>query len=215
MAVNVRKRERQQSQRLRQIQDRPIPIETHGVDDQRLGRLIDEGKAKLTRIKDTSTKELLSQVVESLKILRGNKTPTDAIRRNIETLWKSLSPQTAAETEEKKERASKIVSSGSSSTVINNTAKDEEFFGYDISGEKETSGLIETELTLDTQIIQDIGFNHTAGNAEIEVTKRGSCDIDADASFDVNEGDIVEFKLQINSGVGWVDIEGSKSYCGV
>ena len=86
MPVNILKKHRVPGT-LQTIQDRPIPIESHGVGDQQVVGLIDAAQRALIGIKSEEVRVALENVISSILIVRENKTQFDAIRRNIEILW--------------------------------------------------------------------------------------------------------------------------------
>lgn len=211
MSVNINVRERQQKI-LSNIQDRPIPIETHGINDQRIADLTKSGREKLKKIKPTPIKEVLLSLLESFDHLRDNKSPIDAIRRNIETLWKTKNTQVISRPAAR--RVGQAIAAAGSTPSPSPSVTDKEFFAADYAG-LTPIGLTETGLVFDTELMKDSGYEYTAGDDEVTILQGGQHDLDADVTFNLNAGSLIEFKLQVDSGAGWIDVPGSKSYCGV
>lgn len=210
MAVNVRKPQRT-SGALRTVQDRPIPIESHGTSDQQISGLISAANQAIGNIKSPEIRVALESVIESVLIVRENKTQFDAIRRNIEILWNRGSEiaalQAISGSDIRKAEAKEIV------PPVTPHVKDNMFYAYDLAGEI-ALGLIEVILTLDTEIIDDGAYDHTALSGIVCLVLSGDYFIDLDASFDMNEGDSVEMRLQRDTGSGYVDVPGAVGYCG-
>ena len=214
MAINIRKQERVEHPRLRGVQDHPIPMESHGLGDQRIETIISQSKHAFQRVKDEETKRSLNAVLETLEILRKNTKQFDAVRRNVETLWNRRESIERVESSEGVAPVQAQSSSGGTSPPSPTSLLDKDFFAYDEAGGTAFNST-EVELPLDTEILKDSGYTHVLGSEEIVLVAGGFYNIDADASFALTSSDSVEFKLQVDSGAGFVDIEGSKSYTGV
>lgn len=199
-------------------QDRPIPIEPSGVNEQRLKQNIFRLKQTVNQIQNTENRSFFLDILEIISIANDNKSQFDSIRDNIEILWKKLKEFSSLldiyndlePTIRDEQEETVPVETGGSTTIINN-AEDNFFFAYDLAGDI-LVGLTETALTLDTEIEDGTAFEHTSGNAEVEIKSGLKFDIEVDAGFYCNEGDLIELKLQRDEGSGYVDVPGSLAY---
>ena len=212
MAVNIGSKDRQKNANLRNVADRPLLIEVHGVQDQKAERLLSTARSRLENIKNDSLSDLLESLINAVTTIREDKSSFDNIRRNIDTLWKRK--ETGAEGAAGTAGASPKVVQPVGGTLPPSSQTDQIFYAYDELGQI-VLGLSETVLTLDTEVKKDASYLHGINSEEIEISTGGDFEIDINASFGLNETDSVELKLQIDIGAGWVDVPGSKSYCGV
>jgi hypothetical protein len=209
MAVNLTEAKRK-NRNLRQLQDHPIPIESHGLMDRRAGELLNQIRSSVSGIKDQGVRDAIEHLVSSIEIVRENKTQFDSIRRNIETLWKrEVGSSTVKQTVVT--GAQTVIQSGGGSGGPTTPIIDEVFFAYDLEGEIEFE-LTPQELTLDTEVRKDTPFAHASDSSEIEFLQGGQFFIDVDCSVDIQFSEVVELKLQLDDGSGWVDLEGSETY---
>lgn len=91
---------------------------------------------------------------------------------------------------------------------------DRSFFGYHGAGGV-TVGIADTDMPLDTEVIEGNMFTHAAGSAEITINQTGYYNIDYNAGFSLNEDDIVEIRIQRDTGGGYADLPGAVASCGV
>lgn len=92
------------------------------------------------------------------------------------------------------------------------TVKERYFGGYDKIG-GDVVGLVDKDLEIHQVERSDPAYAHISGNPDIEVTENGDYEIIFDAGFEINEGDTVEIRLQLDTGGGYSDIDGARAYC--
>jgi hypothetical protein len=195
------------------VQDHPVPIESHNVNEHQINSLLDQLKQNTSVIKSPELKKLVDLMISLLGLLRNDDTRFDTIRENIEMLWRRYVRLNEGEEIRGGGRGGSVVESP---TVPSTPSSVTEFcfFAYDLIGLINISGT-EVPLRLDTQVVANSPFSHTIGNAHVEITQTDSYMIDGNGSFYLNEGDNIEFKLQRDTGSGYVDIPGAIVYCGV
>lgn len=90
---------------------------------------------------------------------------------------------------------------------------DRSFFAYHAAGGV-TVNAADTDMPLDTEVVESPMFTHAAGSAEITINQTGYYNIDYNAGFSLNEDDIVEIRIQRDTGGGYADLPGSSASCG-
>lgn len=93
------------------------------------------------------------------------------------------------------------------------TATNNIFYGYNASGGT-TIDADGEDLTITTEVREDSAYTHSSSSAEVEIQTDGEYEIIADASFNFNEDDIVEFSIYHDDGSGYSLVEGAAAYCG-
>lgn len=94
-----------------------------------------------------------------------------------------------------------------------NSDSDRSFFAYHAAGGV-TVNAVDTDMPLDTEVVESPMFTHAAGSAEVTINQTGYYNIDYNAGFSLNEDDIVEIRIQRDTGGGYADIPGSSASCG-
>jgi hypothetical protein len=217
MSVNIGKQKRINHARIRNVQDRPVNVETHGPNDTRLSSVITGLKLAAANLRSQEQKNLFNSLIDAVEILRDNKQQFSAIRENIEILW-NRRHLTDADIEESLGRIGVETPSSpggtGGDTIINNNANDSLLFVYDLVGLLALD-LPGVALPFNTSYYSHSDYFFTAGDTEVQVNKAGEYEIDVNAGFELNEGTIVEVEIQVDTGTGWNTVDGSKSYCGL
>jgi hypothetical protein len=99
-------------------------------------------------------------------------------------------------------------------TINNITGSDEIFSGFTPDGGHNLTTAF-SDIPIDTEFRKDTPFSHSASSPEVGITETFDYEIIVEAGFKLNEGDIIELKLQRDTGSGYADIDCAKAYCGL
>jgi len=213
MGIQTGKKDSRNKQ-LKTFQDHPLPIGSDSFDDDRLDRLIFEIQSVVSNVKDFSQKKAFDDLLDIISILREKKPQFNPIRDNIEILWRRLAKVSDDLNSFSKEDPTTSSTTVEGNTITNNiisSAQDLYFFAYDLVG-LVVIGASPTVLTFDTQSNVDSPYSHTLSTGIVEILQSEDYDVEINGSFYGNEGDVVQIKLQVDTGSGYVDVPGSHSF---